>query len=422
MRPSDAFEHSLKRTLDQYEVPYNSADWARLERALDQQRGPAWHASAGLYALLLGGSLAVATTLHLLFQMPEDPRAGEGSGMVTQVVAKDDQTGERSFVVTPPDKPTSAKSATGAKDVDPASSAQPHGPTASKTGLQRAANRIAPQARGNTSGPAPETPMPASAEKAIRVSTTEGCPGTTVDFGLENASEGGIYLWNFGDGSFSNKPRPSHTFTKSGAYEVMLSHSAIGGGSIMNRPVSDRIVIHEAPEAAFTPLKRAFPNSVPSVHFENRSVGGKAYHWEFGDGQTSSAVHPDHVFKKKGTYHVQLTVTNAKGCIDRTEHVVEVEADYDLLAPKTFSPNGDGVDDTFVPEALKTLGAKFNLTIFDATTGTVLYETSDAQRPWNGRVQNRGDACLAGDYVWVVEMKEGEKNGGTYDGTVRLLR
>lgn len=416
MRPSDAFERSLKRSLDQYEVPYNSADWARLERALDQHRGPAWHASAGLYALLLGGSLAVATTLHLLFQMPEEPRTG-GQSPVALNMTEDDRSGEPSFVVHPPDiaaaeqvSASSAEARKGAKRTVPLS------------GSEMPASRTKAHAAGAPSVPVAEAVDPSSMEKAIRVSTTEGCPGTTVDFGLENASEEGIYLWNFGDGSFSNKPRPSHTFTKSGAYEVMLSHSAVGGGNIMNRPVSDRIVIHEAPEATFTPLKRAFPNSVPSVHFENRSVGGKSYHWEFGDGSTSSAVHPDHVFKKKGTYHVQLTVTNAKGCMDRTEHVVEVDADYDLLAPKTFSPNGDGVDDTFIPEALKTLGAKFSLTIFDATSGVVLYETSDTQRPWNGRVQNRGEACLAGDYVWVVEMKEGEKFGGTYDGKVRLLR
>jgi hypothetical protein len=62
------------------------------------------------------------------------------------------------------------------------------------------------------------------------------------------------------------------------------------------------------------------------------------------------------------------------------------------------------------------------MTIFDTKNGQVLYETNDPQRPWNGRVNNRGDVCAEGEYVWVVEMKDGEKLGGTYNGQIQLLR
>jgi gliding motility-associated-like protein len=269
----------------------------------------------------------------------------------------------------------------------------------------------------------PEEPNTSKAPtRAFRISATEGCPGTAIDFSLENASEQGMHLWNFGDGSFSNKARPSHIFSKAGSYVVMLSHSPADGGSILHEPVSDMIVIHEAPQAGFTPLKQEHPNTVPSVHFENRSIGGKSYLWDFGDGQTSADVHPTHVFKKKGVYQVQLSVTNGKGCVDHSERTIRIDHDYDLKALKTFSPNSDGVEDTFIPEALKTLEAKFSMTIFDTKNGQVLYETNDPQRPWNGRVNNRGDVCAEGEYVWVVEMKDGEKLGGTYNGQIQLLR
>lgn len=420
MRSVDPFEKSLKQALDQYEVPYNSADWAKLENSLDQQKGPAWQASAGLYALLLGGSLALGTSLHVLFsELP--PHSGEG----VVLVMEDEQ--EPSSTELPPTKvefaaqPEEATTGVAAERVVP-QSATP----GTETGLaleKRLPVRTASNPSAKAVAPEPEGPSSRilSTELAVRVSATEGCPGTTVDFGLENSSENGIHLWNFGDGSFSNQARPSHTFSKAGSYEVMLSHSAVGGGSIMNKPVSDPIVIYEAPEAAFSHIKREFPNTVPSVHFENRSVGGKSYVWDFGDGATSTAVHTDHVYKKKGTYSVVLTVTNGKGCLDRTERSVRIENDYDLHAPKTFSPNSDGVEDTFIPEALKTLGAKFSLSVMDQTTGQVVYETTDASRPWNGRIGNKGQACSVGDYVWMVEMKDG-KQGGTYNGQVRLLR
>jgi gliding motility-associated-like protein len=232
----------------------------------------------------------------------------------------------------------------------------------------------------------------------------------------------GIYLWNFGDGSFSNQSRPSHVFSKAGTFEVMLSHSSVGGGTIQNKPAADRIVIHEIPEASFKFLKQEYDHTVPSVHFENRSQGAASYHWDFGDGQTSEVAHPDHIFKKAGDHTVVLTVTNTKGCTDRSERTIHIDSGYNLLATSTFSPNGDGVDDVFIPEALRSLGVRFKLSIHDPRTGQLVYETTDAQRPWNGRIANKGDWCTTGDYVWMVEMKDGEKLGGTYNGTIGLLR
>ena len=261
-----------------------------------------------------------------------------------------------------------------------------------------------------------------SSAASIRASISEGCPGTAVTFAVENMPEEGIYLWNFGDGSFSNQSRPSHVFSKAGTFEVMLSHSSIGGSTVQNKPAADRIVIHEIPEASFKFLKQEYDNTVPSVHFENRSHGAVSYHWDFGDGHTSTIAHPDHIFKAAGDHTVVLTVTNTKGCTDRSERTIHIEEGYNLLAIKTFSPNGDGVDDLFIPDALKSLGVRFKLSIHDPRTGLLVYETSDPQRPWNGRIGNKGELCSAGEYVWMVEMKDGEKLGGTYNGTLGLLR
>jgi gliding motility-associated-like protein len=420
MRSADPFENSLKQALDHYEVPYNSADWAQLDRVLDSRKGPSWHASAGLYALLLGGSMAVATTMHLLFSEEAVQLSSTG---ITSDVAENEE-----YAVFPTSGDAVAEATGGASgasndDLPTASITKGSAASSDDPGNNQRAAVARSVGGGATPGPvATPTPPGSSTERLIRVSPTEGCPGTSIDFALENASEDGIHLWNFGDGSFSNKAKPSHTFSKAGTYEVMLSHSALGGGNIQHEPVSDRIVIHESPEAAFSHLKRDFPNTVPSVHFENRSIGGKSYSWDFGDGSTSEAVHPDHVYKQKGNYQVILTVTNSNGCLDRTERTVRIENDYDLHAAKTFSPNSDGVEDTFIPEALKNLGAKFQFSVFDQRTGQLLYETSDVQRPWNGRIGNKGEACTQGDYVWMVEMKDGESFGGTYNGQVRLMR
>lgn len=412
----NAFERSVKDSLEPYEVPYNSADWAQLEKALDKGNGSGRVSRAGLYALLLGGSIAAATSLYLLLTPPPQMAAVAGlSTMDAQTASLLAETAATPEVEhgTQPLRSTNGSegSATGAvlgsnssEDPETTNPAVEHTPSIRTDGNE-------PNLRPNTNvGP------------IVKPSITEGCPGTMIDFAVENTPEGGIYLWNFGDGSFSNKPSPSHAFSKSGNFEVMLSHSSPGGGTIHNKPAADRIIIHEAPEAAFNMLKQEYDNTVPSVHFENRSMGGRNYTWDFGDGSTSNVAHPDHVYKKQGVYQVSLTVTNANGCVDLTERTVRIDSDYDLYAPKTFSPNGDGVDDVFMPEALKTLGVKFNLSVFEAATGQLVYETTDAQRPWNGKMNNRGDHCSSGDYVWMVEMKDGDKLGGTYNGSIDLVR
>ena len=408
MKGPDAFERSLKDSLESFEVPYNSADWTLLERELGSSNGQGSKSTASLILLLFGGALALATTVFML------TRTGDPTGPGSAVAVASPASSNRPVVDVPSSttmevpviqhQPASAQSAR--KEV-PAPMVKKAGLPPEPDAVMAASVAASPETKG---------------EIGIRPSVTEGCPGTTVEFMVDNLPNQGNILWNFGDGSFSKDVTPAHTFSKAGRFEVMLSHSSVGGGTIHNKPVSDVIVIHETPDAAFNFLKQEYENTIPSVHFENRSIGGRSYLWDFGDGNTTTVPHPSHVYKKKGVYMASVVVTNGAGCTDRTEKAVRIEEDYNLLAAKTFSPNADGVDDNFIPDALKTLGVKFHFTVHDPVTGELIFESSDVQRPWNGRVGGRGEPCAPGDYVWMVEMKDGEKLGGTYNGTVSLLR
>ena len=45
-----------------------------------------------------------------------------------------------------------------------------------------------------------------------------------------------------------------------------------------------------------------------TTHFVNQSTGGTSYLWDFGDGNTSTAANPSHLYQEAGTYTVKLTV------------------------------------------------------------------------------------------------------------------
>lgn len=434
MKGMDAFERSVKDAMSGYEVPYNSADWVALERALrDGGRAGKW-TSVGLAALFVAGLTGLGIGGALLLQNADAPAPQRISEFVpspdelNMVPPEAERAATHLAIVE--EEPTipspaidgvgSTESSATMSEVAVPSVPVEERPKAAKTtattvqDIPASATEPGDEGRKANNGASGLTFLP---------SVTEGCPGTTVEFVVGQLPDEGIFLWNFGDGSFSNKPDPSHTYSKPGKFEVMLSHSSTSGGSIMSKPSSDLIVIHEAPEATFNIQKQEYEGLVPSVHFENRSIGSaNQYMWDFGDGTTSTVAHPDHVFKRKGEYRVELTVTNAKGCESKYDRVIRIDRDYNLEATDTFSPNADGLGDTFIPEALKTLGLRFHMAIHDPATGSILYETNDAQRPWNGRVHNKGEVCAEGEYVWVVEMKDGERFGGSYNGKVKLVR
>lgn len=423
----DPFERRLKDSLEEFEVPYNSADWAQLQRAMAGSSGRSRWSKGGLLALLLAGGMAAGGGVYYLSS--SDQELADAGPLPSGTVAGE----AASTVGDAPAGPATTEvgaAEVGAKEVHGATTEEATGTTttpsttpATTAPVERTV-RVAPSTTAATEVVAPSSPTAKDdGTMAFSASVSEGCPGTAIQFTANGTPDDAIYLWNFGDGSFSNQARPDHTFAKSGKFEVMLSVSNPGGGTILSKPSSDLIVIHEAPEASFNAQKVEYDGHIPSVHFENRSIGGKHYTWDFGDGSNSSVAHPDHIYLKKGVYSVKLTVTNENGCLDTREREIRIERDYNLDAPQSFSPNGDGNDDLFMPEALRTLGVRFNLVIQEARTGRKVYETTDATRPWTGRVDNRGELCTAGEYVWMATIKEGAHLGDVvFNGKVSLVR
>lgn len=427
MNELDAFEQQLKKSLEQYEVPYNSADWAQMERALSSGVRGWGRGRALLTGLLVAGGLLIGGTAYFMGRDTDKPIA-DSAGANGQTDATFTDLSNTSTV--PSHESGPAQLPAEAIVEQPIDTRKPHlselvaaqeqhsGITDRSTPSSTTTSKAAVTNASAAPGPGPSAPK--SAGTAFRASVKEACPGSPVEFTVEHMPEDGIYLWNFGDGSFSNKPNPQHVFSKPGSYQVMLSMSSAGAGTIHNKPSSDMIVIHDAPSAAFNILKMDYAGQVPTVHFESRAQGAKTYQWDLGDGSVSTMAHPDHVYKQKGVYQVVQTVTNETGCVDRKVKELRIDRDFDLGAPKSFSPDGDGKEDNFMPQALLDLKVKFQLAVYDPA-GTLVYNTSDATRPWCGKVRNQGAVCAPGDYVWVVDVEAANRATETFTGTVKLL-
>ena len=88
-----------------------------------------------------------------------------------------------------------------------------------------------------------------------------------------------------------------------------------------------------SPVADFMPLDSCACLNSP-ITFINNSIGGSSYHWNFGDGNTSSAYQPTHTYASAGVYTVTLVVTkdnvDVQGnplccCVDSISKQIEID-------------------------------------------------------------------------------------------------
>jgi PKD repeat protein len=134
------------------------------------------------------------------------------------------------------------------------------------------------------------------------------------------------WSWNFEDKLPNDTNQsPWHKFTTEGIHNVTLnvSNPYYGAKDVMRTQVN--ISVQKSPIVDFTFLPDV-PSANEIVSFSDGSSGQErnAWLWEFGDGNTSTAVNPTYRYPYAGSYMVNLTVSNPYGN-GTASHVVRVK-------------------------------------------------------------------------------------------------
>lgn len=248
---------------------------------------------------------------------------------------------------------------------------------------------------------------------------TEGCPELCVNFN-NTSSIAAQSQWNFGDGNSSAIQSPSNCYEIEGTYSVSLTVTDANGCS-NTLTKSKYITVYPQPIASFVASPQPATILSPLISFRNTSDGASQWLWNFGDASasTSSVEHPQFIYDEEGTYEVTLIVTNEYACSDTAIQEIRINSDFAIYIPNTFTPNNDGLNDTFFP-VLSTEVKDVLFQVYDRW-GMKLYETSDITLPWDGSV-NGGDVAQIDTYVWRLYITE--LNGEHHDlvGRVNLIR
>ncbi len=80
-----------------------------------------------------------------------------------------------------------------------------------------------------------------------------------------------------------------------------------------------------------------------TVNFINNSENANSYRWEFGDGNTSTAVNSSHSYSSNGSYMVTLT-SSGEGGESSTSKTIDVMASLSGAWNKTFELGGQDWD------------------------------------------------------------------------------
>jgi gliding motility-associated-like protein len=262
----------------------------------------------------------------------------------------------------------------------------------------------------------------AAPEIQFSAQPVEGCAPLLVSFQNQTTVPGGTSvasnLWDFGNGATSVANSPSVTYSTEGTYSVTLT-SATAAGCESTLTMDDYITVYPNPIASFSysPDENFM---LDPVFFHDLSIGASQWQWTFGDGNSSEQQNPNHTYGNSGSYNVTLYVENSYGCYDEITLPVLVQSSDMIYFPNAFTPNGDGINDHFMPHGVFWSSEGYQMRIYNRYGDEIFY-TSEMNRPWDGRHQRTGEIVPAGVYTWVIVIRTLNDKEHLYRGFVTVV-
>jgi gliding motility-associated-like protein len=207
-------------------------------------------------------------------------------------------------------------------------------------------------------------------------------------------------------------------FTNSGTYIVTLFVNAKPGG-LDSQKVTITVIQRASALFATSGVTAGIPQTVNFINTSANAPNG--FTWNFGDYNTltqSNLSNVSHTYNAASAYTVSLIAYGAFGCNDTASLPLIVADTAGLSMPNVFTPNGDGINDVYTPNAhgMKSL----DCTIYDRW-GAKIIDMDLNMEYWDGYTTS-GLPCTAGTYFYVIKATDVNSKAYSLKGSIQLIR
>jgi gliding motility-associated-like protein len=432
MEMNDKLENAFKQALDNHELPYDAAAWNAVKKQLPAAKTP-WYWIGGAAAVVLAVGLGVFLYENGTSEVSQNLVSQTETNVVTNQVSTNLTNSELEIE----DKSTSSSnmepnvitqgSGTASCPIPPVKSS--NFANSSGTTSQNNANNGSNVAIHNPTSSEyyqngseinHEVEKPFEWLKECKSASISGvhshyCSNAKVILFAHHVPKDAVVTWLFSDGSSMKGERIEFTASKDLKVRLKLTHIEDKNLTVTTEWSNINVVEADKPEFVVDISEK---NTKTYVVLSNTNTNVEHLVWRV-DGKVCQGPTCASYMTQKGQHVYTVESYDRNGCFASTSGVVNINEDYNLYVENTFTPNGDGVNDVFLPEALKLRAVNFKMTIYDRN-GKLLFETTDVSRPWDG-TQN-GQALEIGAYVWVVTLINEEGQPEQYRGVVNLKR
>jgi len=240
------------------------------------------------------------------------------------------------------------------------------------------------------------------------------CSGVPITFTatLSNGGDAPSYQWQVNNVNAGTNSAVFTSSTLNNGDQVTCTTSNNGLCALPATSAPYTVVVNQSPTVTFS--QNVTINEGSSIQLNPIITGDvTGYSWSPATGLDNTGVaNPTASPVTTTTY--QLTVTSADGC-DATNNITVNVVKPPLVIPTTFTPNGDGINDTW---NIKHLDAYPGCSIKIFTrNGGLIYQSTGYPKPWDGTYNE--EPLPIGVYYYVIDLKDGAQPLG---GSVTILR
>ncbi len=405
------FNNYIKQSFEDFEIPYDSAAWDKLSKKLDVHLPVKGKPN---YKLWIAASILTVATISTFIlatsTFVENPTSTNSSSSKKDVKSTIDNNSKTSSNAIVENK-NNEKVENSIVEIKSNSSPILVGCGISTTKTNNQDLKIVESIITTTSQKEENTSIPTF--KAIN----DVCLGDNIEIANSNNSDIILSFPNGKTTSIKANTKTEFQTSIAGEYNVGYSKNNVF-------VAKEKFIVHSINSVDFAiDNDNIYTEGVPTIFLKANS-NAVSYNWTFESLKTSSQTKEAEVqFYNAGTYKITLTTTNENGCSSSETNKVTVKSDYNLIASDVINLSDENSKNkTFMPYALTIRNVKFKMFIIDANTGATIFETDDANQPWDGTDIRTGNKVNGTNYIWKVSLNNplpGEN--ANYKGVITRL-